>query len=296
MGFQIDRRIDNVTYDTEMNQLYTKRDMERLTDSNEYRSPDRRISGLGRKFPSLRFYTTLLPCIWKASRQAKKGQYSTERCVHDTLLVSRALESVGIRFEVENLKAFRNLETPCVFISNHMSTLETFVLPCLIVPDRNITFVVMAGLLKFPVFKHIMASRDPIILPRDGARRDLETVLQEGQAMLKQNISVVIFPQGARRVNFDITGFSSIGVKLAKHAGVPVVPIAVRSDAWGNNGFPINYFGRIDPKKPVRISFGDPVYVQGNGKREHEVITCFITDTLRQWFDTPQSSRLLHPQ
>lgn len=259
--------------------------MERLTDSNEYRSPDRQISGLSRKLPSLCFYRNILPYMWEASRLAKKGRYSTERCVHDTLLIMRALESVGIRFEVENLASFRNLKTPCVFISNHMSALETFVLPCLIVPDRNITFVIMAGLLKFPVYKHIIASRDPIILPRGGARRDLETVLQEGQAMLKQNISVVIFPQGTRTVNFDTTGFSSIGVKLAKHAGVPVVPIAVRSDAWGNNGFPINHFGRIDPTKPVRMSFGDPIYVQGNGKWEHEVITYFITDKLRQWFE-----------
>jgi 1-acyl-sn-glycerol-3-phosphate acyltransferase len=260
--------------------------MQRLTDSNEYRSPDRRISGLSRKFPSLCFYRSMLPYIWKASRLAKKGQYSTERWIHDTLSVMRDLESVGISFEVENLGAFRNLKTPCVFISNHMSTLETFVLPCLIVPDRNITFVVMAGLLKFPVFKHIMASRDPIILPRDSARRDLETVLKEGQVMLKQNISVVIFPQGTRTLNFDAIGFSSIGVKLAKHAGVPVIPIAVRTDAWGNKGFPINYFGRIDPTKPVRMSFGDPIYVHGNGKQEHEIITYFITDKLRQWFET----------
>ena len=225
--------------------------------------------------------------MWDASWLAKKGRYSNERWIHDSLLIIWALESVGISFEMENLAAFRNLKTPCVFISNHMSTLETFVLPCLIVPDRNITFVVKAGLLKYPVFKHLMASRDPIILPRGGARRDLETVLQEGQAMLKKNISVVIFPQGVRRVNFNATGFSSIGVKLAKHAGVPAVPIAVRTDAWGNNGFPINYFGRINPTKPVRMSFGDPIYVHGNGKWEHEVITYFITDKLRQWFETP---------
>jgi len=34
------------------------------------------------------------------------------------------------------------LPSACVFIGNHMSILETFVLPCLIQPHRDVTFVV----------------------------------------------------------------------------------------------------------------------------------------------------------
>jgi len=37
-----------------------------------------------------------------------------------------------------------------------------------------------------------------------------------------------------RTVAFDPALFTSIGVKLAQRAGVPVVPLALLTDAWGN--------------------------------------------------------------
>ena len=82
---------------------------------------------------------------------------------------------------------------------------------------------------------------------------------------------------------FRAEDFSSIGVKLAKHAGVPVIPIAIKSDAWGKDGFPIPYFGKIDPAKTVRISFGDPLYITGNGRKEHDMVVNFIQDKLMSW-------------
>jgi 1-acyl-sn-glycerol-3-phosphate acyltransferase len=40
-----------------------------------------------------------------------------------------ALENVGVRFEITGLDNLKSFEGPAVFIANHMSTLETFVLP-----------------------------------------------------------------------------------------------------------------------------------------------------------------------
>jgi 1-acyl-sn-glycerol-3-phosphate acyltransferase len=217
--------------------------------------------------------------VLKASRMCKKGLYTNDFWVQSSLNTVKALESVGGRFEIQNLAAIRKLESACVFISNHMSILETFVLPCLIQPYCDVTFVVKESLLSFPFFKHVMRNRNPIVVGRGNPRKDLRTVLEEGQKRLNANMSVVIFPQTTRSITFDAKKFNSLGIKLAKRGKVPVIPIALKTDAWGN-GRKFKDFGKIQPAKPVHITFGDPLPVQGTGKEEHKFIVDFIAKKL----------------
>ena len=93
---------------------------------------------------------------------------------------------------------------------------------------------------------------------------------------------MIVFPQTTRRPVFDPAQFNSIGVKLARRAGVPVIPLAVKTDAWGL-GWPLKDLGKIDPSRTVRFSFGDPLTVTGTGKEEHEEVVRFITDKLDSW-------------
>jgi 1-acyl-sn-glycerol-3-phosphate acyltransferase len=217
--------------------------------------------------------------VLKASRLCKKGVYTNDCWVQSSLNTVKALESVGGRFEIQNLAVIRKLESACVFVSNHMSILETFVLPCLIQPYCDVTFVVKESLLSFPFFKHVMRNRNPIVVGRGNPRKDLRTVLEEGQKRLNANMSVVIFPQTTRSITFDANKFNSLGIKLAKRGKVPVIPIALKTDAWGN-GRKFKDFGKIQPAKPVHITFGDPLPVQGTGKEEHKFILDFIAKKL----------------
>src|SRR4030043_2323348 len=125
-------------------------------------------------------------------------------------------------------------EGPVLFIGNHMSTLETMVLPCIIAPHREVTFVVKESLVKHPLFGDVMRSRNPIVVGRTDPRKDLEAVMNGGMDLLSKGISIVIFPQSTRSVEFIPEEFNSLGVKLAKKAGVKVVPIAIKTDFWGN--------------------------------------------------------------
>ncbi len=222
--------------------------------------------------------------ILKASRLCKKGAYTRDRWIQSSLNTVKALESVGGRFELQNLAIPRELESACVFVSNHMSILETFVLPCLIQPYRDVTFVVKESLLSFPFFKHVMRSRNPIVVGRANPRQDLRTVLEEGQNRLKANISVIIFPQTTRSINFDPQQFNSLGVKLAKRGNVPVIPVALKTDAWGN-GRKFKDLGKIRPAKSVHITFGDPLLVQGSGKEEYKFIVDFIAKELNSYVE-----------
>jgi 1-acyl-sn-glycerol-3-phosphate acyltransferase len=85
------------------------------------------------------FYPQLLRIIWKNSRRAVKGDYDGDDWASSSLDILRAIENVGVRFEIKGFDNLRSFEGPAVFIANHMSTLETFVLPCIIQPLKPVT-------------------------------------------------------------------------------------------------------------------------------------------------------------
>jgi len=249
---------------------------------DSYRTEPRPLSLAARALPSLTFYSHALMIVLRASSRAKHGRYDTADWCGSSLETLRALERVGVRLEVSGLDTFRTLEGPCVFIANHMSTLETFVLPVIISSFKESTYVVKQSLVDYPVFRHVMRSRDPITVGRANPRDDLRAVLDGGAERLKKGISIVIFPQTTRTPVFDPDAFNTIGVKLAKKAGVPVVPIALKTDAWGNGKW-LKDYGRIVPSKPVHFAFGKPLTIRDRGGEEHAAIIEFITGKLKEW-------------
>jgi 1-acyl-sn-glycerol-3-phosphate acyltransferase len=251
---------------------------------NSYRSPLSKISWFKRTFPGSVFYPLMAHCILKAARAAKSGRYTGNDWAADSRKMLKFLECVGVNFDMENLSHLQDVKLPCVFVANHMSTLETFILPCVIQPHRNITFVIKDSLLKYPVFKHIMKSRNPIVVGRVNPREDFKKVMKEGKKRLEQGTSVVIFPQTTRSNYLDEKKFNSIGIKLAKNAKVPVIPIALKTDAWGV-GRLVKDLGEIDPSKKVMFSFGAPIYISGNGKSEHRQVIDFISGKIDSWQD-----------
>jgi len=253
-----------------------------LASQNAYLSPALPVSWFARRYATPVFYAKVAMIVYTASRLAKRGAYKDFHWIRSSYNTVKSLESVGGGFKIENAHVFQNLKTACVFVSNHMSILETFVLPCLIQPYRDVTFVVKESLIDYPLFKYVMRSRDPIVVRRENPRQDLRTVLEEGQRRLKNNISVIIFPQTTRSEFFDPKAFNTLGVKLALRGNVPVVPVALKTDAWGL-GRKYKDFGKIEPSKRVHVYFGDPLHVKGSGKDEHKMIVDFITGKVNAW-------------
>jgi 1-acyl-sn-glycerol-3-phosphate acyltransferase len=251
-------------------------------DNGIYKTAPRSLSFLSKTLPSVSYYLRLLSIVFRASSKAKHSRYNTEDWANSSLEVLRALEHVGITFEITGIDNFREIPEPCVFLSNHMSTLETFVLPGIIAPLRDVTFVVKKSLIDYPVFKYVMRSRDPITVGRTNPRDDLRAVLDGGPERLKAGRSIIIFPQTTRHLVFDPTKFNTIGVKLAKRANAPIIPIALKTDAWGNGTY-LKDFGKIDPSKKVHFAFGKPMWVKDRGTEEHEAVISYISTKLKEW-------------
>ncbi|MBN2654749.1 MAG: 1-acyl-sn-glycerol-3-phosphate acyltransferase [Nitrospirae bacterium] len=249
-----------------------------------YKSSQKKMPLTARFAPQAYFKSRLIQIVMRGGLKAKQGLYGDAEWVQSSLATLDTLEKIGVDISIKGADNFINLPGPSVFIANHMSTLETFVLPGIVQPYKDVTFIVKKSLISYPVFGHIMRSRNPIVVSRDNPRDDLRTVLTEGEERLSKGISVIVFPQGTRSTRLDTSDFNTIGIKLAKNAGVPVIPVALKTDAWGN-GKILKEFGRINPGLRVYFEFGSPSSISGRGIHEHQAIVEFIRSRLSDWSD-----------
>lgn len=249
---------------------------------DHYRSADRPLSLLSKSFPSCLFYVHLILIIYRASRLAKKGRYDGSRWVESSFAVLQRLEKAGVCIDISGVENIEGQEEPVVIIGNHMSMMETLLLPSIIQPVKPVTFVVKDTLLTYPVFQHVMRARNPIAVTRTNPRQDLKTVMNEGLNRLQNDISIIVFPQTTRSHVFDSKQMSSIGVKLAKKAGARIIPLALKTDCW-QNGKKLKDFGKLELEKTAHFAFGEPITVKGKGDTEHATINAFITEKLKEW-------------
>jgi 1-acyl-sn-glycerol-3-phosphate acyltransferase len=247
-----------------------------------YRTSPRKVTGLAKTFPMALFYPAFLSIIIKAGIRVKRNRYSRTEWIRSSLGVVTSLERIGVRLEITGFEHLEQLDTPCVVVGNHMSTLETVILPGLIQPIKDVTFIVKNTLLNYPIFKDILSHLQPIVVGRVNPRQDFKIVMQEGLDRLKQGISVIVFPQTTRYLTFAPSQFNTLGIKLAKRANVPVIPLALLTDAWRNGKY-FKDLGPIDPAKKVFIAFGHPIWIEGRGTDEHLAVTQFIQHKLAQW-------------
>jgi 1-acyl-sn-glycerol-3-phosphate acyltransferase len=260
----------------------------------DYHSPAGRSGPVSRLLPTAAFYGRVTPVVFQSAATARKGRFDNDAWYAASLRVRQAFERAGAAVTVEGTGHIASLKEPCVFIGNHMSTAETFLLATMILPFRPVTFVVKRALVEYPIFKHIMRSREPIVVGRENPRDDLRAVLSGGQELLAKGVSIVIFPQRTRTVTFDREAFNTIGAKLAKRAGAPIIPLALKTNAW-SNGRLFKDYGRFLPEEDVRFAFGEPIRIEGSDRLAHQAVVQFIESHLRQWGvpvkETPANSR-----
>jgi 1-acyl-sn-glycerol-3-phosphate acyltransferase len=249
-----------------------------------YQSPRKRrfLVERFRSWATLIYYTQLFNIILAESLTARKKPYEGKAWAKGSLGVLKIAESAGGKFHISGLKALSGHKGPVVYVANHMSLLDTLVLPCILLAFGKVTFVVKEGLLKYPVLGTIIRASHPIAVTRENPKQDLKTVLTQGLTLISRGCSIIIFPQATRSAIFDETTFNSLGVKLAQRANVPVVPVALKTD-FQENGKIIKDMGAVDPSKKLYIKFGEPMVVEGKGQVIHKKVISFISQNLNAW-------------
>jgi 1-acyl-sn-glycerol-3-phosphate acyltransferase len=254
-------------------------------DSNTYHTPQKDTLSIVEKIQlDSRIYFALkyASVVLRTRKEAIRKVYDTKAWTDSSFEIFRFIEKAGGLFDITGMENITQSPGSVLFISNHMSTLETMILPSIIGPHKELTFVVKESLVKHPLFGDVMKSRNPIVVGRSDPRKDLEAVMNGGVDLLKNGTSIVIFPQSTRSIEFKPEEFNSLGVKLARKADVDVVPIALKTDFWGNGKW-IKELGPLDHNKHIHIKFGEPMHVTGNGKEENQKIIDFIKSSLKEW-------------
>lgn len=260
--------------------------MNKITLDHNYHTPNRDVQpGLLKIFSlpvAIPFYLGIFKVVWETCSLAKRGLLDTTRLIEQSRGIFRVVEKNGGHFHLEGFDYLGHTEGPVVLVSNHMSTLETFLFPCLVSPFKDFAYVLKQDLLNYPLLGKILVPGEPIAVSRKNPREDLKKVLEEGSRILSSGRSMLIFPQSTRTRQMDATSFNTLGIKLAKRVNVPIIPVALKTDFWGT-GRLLRDFGPIGKTKDIFFSFGEPINIQGDGKKEHQEIINFISSHLEDW-------------
>lgn len=248
------------------------------TAPEQARSPcDRMLGGM-----DVWYYLKIFRAVLSGYILARRGKFDNKAWAEHSLMTLRAIEQCGGRISISGMEHMAKLEGPAVYVANHMSLAETFLIPGILLAFGSFTIVVKKSLLRYPFFGIIMRAVEPVSVTRQNPREDLREVLGKGEEFLRRGRSVLIFPQATRSSEFDPEDFNTLGVKLAGRAGVPVVPLALKTDFMGI-GRIFKDFGRIERSKTIYFRFGEPLMVNGNAREAHEKVVRFIIENLRKW-------------
>lgn len=228
------------------------------------------------------FHCNIMGVVWRARRMAAAGEFDDSSWVDISFQILQCIERAGGKCHFTGLDNIDAVEGPVVFVGNHMSVAETFLMPSIIVSRKPATFVVKKNLLDYPLFGTIIKSRSPIAVGRDDPRGDLKAVLKEGCEKISSGTSVVVFPQSTRMRKFNPAKFNTIGVKLARKAGVSIVPFALKTDFW-RTGPLLKDLGPIKRKDEIHIEFAPPIEIAGTGKDAQSAVIEFIQSRLAKW-------------
>ena len=215
------------------------------------------------------------------------GKLDTEKWAHFCFSTFTGAEKLGMNVIFDGWKNRQAYDGPVVYLCNHMSTIETILLPPVVLTYGPFSVVAKRSLLHLPFLEKAATHMGMVAVGRKSPREDLMHILNVGVDRIKSGSSFLIFPQGTRQNVFSRNQFSSIGTKLAEKAGCPVVPIVVdtRCQLTREKGIlrkVFKDFGPLDTSYDIRCSCG-PVIPHGKSKVMQESAFDWMASRLEEW-------------
>lgn len=171
----------------------------------------------------------------------------------------------GIRIQVSGLENIPS--QPCVVLSNHQSTWETFYLQRLFSPAA---VILKRELLFLPFFGWALYLLHPIAIVRSNPAGAIRQVLRTGKQRLQEGFNVIIYPEGTRARGQAIGEFKTSGAAVARSAGAPILPVRHNAgDCW-----PVGRF--MKHPGTIYLHIGPAIESSDRDPRE-------ITEQARNW-------------
>lgn len=186
-----------------------------------------------------------------------------------------ALVLIGVH--IDEVKGKENItDEAALYITNHRSIFDIIILYTFMKFPTG--FVAKKEMKKVPVFSVWMWWVKCLFLDREDIRQGLETI-NKGAEQLKSGINMSIFPEGTRNKDNSKTTllpFHGGSFKMAVKSGAPIVPVAIYNSA--------NCFEADFPKMHkthVKVTFGEPIYVQNLDKKEQRFLGQYVQDKVQ---------------
>ncbi|MDZ7925093.1 MAG: lysophospholipid acyltransferase family protein [Marinagarivorans sp.] len=187
-----------------------------------------------------------------------------------SLVIALARWICGIRYQVQGREHLKNLEGPVVVMSKHQSTWETLYLQILFFPASTI---LKKSLLDLPFFGWGLRGLRPIAIDRSNPRDALRQVRIGGEQGIKDNLNILIFPEGTRMLPGERGKYARSGADIAIASNVKVIPIAMNAgECWlGDN--------KLRLPGLVTVHIGAPIESANKTSRE-------LTEEVEAWIES----------
>jgi 1-acyl-sn-glycerol-3-phosphate acyltransferase len=130
----------------------------------------------------------------------------------------------GVRVKVRGLELL-NPKQPYVFVANHRSYLDTAAL--FVYTGRRIGVLAKKELLKVPVLGVGMGFVNVMAIDRSNRESAIRTT-EAAAKRIQSGVSFGVFVEGTRAKPGELLPFKKGAFYMARQAGVPVVPIAIK--------------------------------------------------------------------
>ncbi len=143
-------------------------------------------------------------------------------------------------------KGFANIDPSGFYIcmSNHLSNFDIPILLAFL--PIQFRWLIKKELYKIPLFGFTLKRAGYIRIDRANRHSAIRSI-KEAAAIIRNGVSIMIFPEGTRSKGGDLQSFKKGGFVLAVESGVPILPIVIH----GTYG--------IMPKKQIRIIPGNVI-------------------------------------
>lgn len=143
-------------------------------------------------------------------------------------------------------------DTSALYIGNHQGFFDV-VIGYTMVPTLT-GFIAKKEFLKIPGLNWWMHLGNCLFLDRIDPREGMKTIKKAAE-LIKNGVSIFIFPEGTRSRTGEIGEFKEGSFKIATKTKCPVVPVAFEGTA---NAFE-NQFPRVRPCN-IKVKIGEPIY------------------------------------
>jgi 1-acyl-sn-glycerol-3-phosphate acyltransferase len=180
---------------------------------------------------------------------------------------------MGIRVHAD-LRADLDPEKAYVFVCNHQVAIDipvvSLAIPC------PFGWVAKAELARTPFLGPAVRASPSVFIDRSHPKKSIESMRLAGQR-IRDGLSVIIFPEGARSHGPDLAPFKRGAFQLAVEAGVPVVPVTILN-AWQV----FNEQSRKARPGRVDVVVGQPILLDDSGRKQLESLSTSVREVMER--------------